>query len=98
MSDMTEIQQARVADRIAALEREGAAIRAERTRDHLRVHPDHAEAGNHPADLPSRRVRLGQWLVGVGEAIAGSTRPSTHSMARATERCDDGSDRLHSAA
>ncbi|HUQ77407.1 MAG TPA: hypothetical protein VM427_00875 [Patescibacteria group bacterium] len=60
MTDMIDLRQAIVADRIADLAREAAALRAERRRDHLRDHaaaPD--EALTHPTDLPPRRVRMG---------------------------------------
>lgn len=96
---MIEIQQAAVADHIAELAREGAALRAERSRDHMREHaaaPD--EALTHPADLPPRRVRIGRWLVAVGEAIAGRARPAPVQFSRAEQRCDDGPDRLAPAA
>lgn len=99
---MIEIQQAAVADHIADLAREGAALRAERSRDHVRElagAPD--EALSHPADLPPRRVRVGRWLVAVGEAIAGPTRqgpPAPATVARAAQPCDDGLDGLARAA
>ena len=105
MTDMIDLQQARVADHIADLEREGTAIRAERELDHLR---EHAAAGTdadgHPAHVPSRRVRLGRWLVAVGEAIAGSRRTSAAGRSMVSESvttndpCDDGHDRLATAA
>ncbi|MDQ3127709.1 MAG: hypothetical protein M3Q66_04530 [Chloroflexota bacterium] len=96
---MIEFQQAAVADHIAGLAREAAALRAERTRDHIREHaaaPD--EALTHPADLPPRRVRLGRWLVAVGEAIGGPTRPAPVPFSRGVRPCDDGPDRLAPAA
>ena len=105
MTDMIDLQQAAVADHIADLAREGEALRAERTRDHLREHasaPD--EALSHPADLPPRRVRLGRWLVSFGEAISGPARPARPArhqpitIARAAQPCDDGPDRLQPAA
>ena len=79
VSDMIDLQQALVADHIAGLEREGAALRAERARadDHARgVEP----AETQPVPLPvvttgSPRVRIGRWLVGIGTAIAGPARP-----------------------
>ena len=105
MTDMIDLQQARVADHIADLEREGTAIRAERELDHLR---EHAAAGTdadgHPAYVPSRRVRLGRWLVAVGEAIAGSRRSPAAGRSTVTESlttndpCDDGDHRVPSAA
>jgi hypothetical protein len=73
-SDMIDIQRAIVAGHIADLGRERSAIRAERDRDHLRVHgADGATAAEHPVNPLPRRVRLGNWLVSVGEAIAGPT-------------------------
>ncbi len=99
VTDMIDLQRAAVADHIADLAREGAALRAERSRDHLREHaaaPD--EALTHPADLPPRRVRLGRWLVAVGEAIAGPARPAPVPFSRAVQPCDDGPDRLAPAA
>ena len=77
MRDMTNIQEALVAARIADLQREASALRAERDRDHIRAH---ATAGtdsyDHLDDLPSRRVRIGRRLVAFGEAIAGTARPT----------------------
>ncbi|MBA2720891.1 MAG: hypothetical protein H0U52_16865 [Chloroflexi bacterium] len=102
MTDMIDLQQAAVADHIAELIREGEALRAERTRDHLRQHGAATdEALAHPIDLPSRRVRLGRWLVAFGEAIAGPARPARQepmTIARAARPCDDGPDRLQPAA
>ena len=105
MRDITNIQEAFVADHIAGLWREGSALRAERERDHVR---EHAAAGtiatDHPDDLPSRRVRLGRWLVAFGEAIAGSTRPvsaTSRALAqsdRNDDPCGDSHDRLAPAA
>jgi len=108
MRDITNIQEAFVADHIADLWREGSALRAERERDHLR---EHAAAGtiatDHPFDLPSRRVRLGRWLVAFGEAIAGSTRSTRPASAtsravaepeRSDDPCGDIHDRLAPAA
>ena len=67
MSEMIEMQQFLVADHIARLDEEAAALRAERRRNRLR--------GRHVAD-DGRRVRLGRWLVGVGHAIAGDEAES----------------------
>jgi hypothetical protein len=52
--------------------------------------------------VPSPRVRLGRWLVGVGAAIAGANeeiavRPSA-AIKSANGPCDDGSSRLSHAA
>ena len=88
MSEMIDLKQALVADHITGLEREGAALRAERFRDHVREHATAPhEAAGHPIDLPGRRVRLGRWLVSVGEAIAGPADP-----------CRDGNERMPHAA
>ncbi|MBA2382325.1 MAG: hypothetical protein H0V73_09475, partial [Chloroflexi bacterium] len=97
---MSEIQRAIVADHIAELEREGAAIRAERARDHAREYAAiQTDATGHRIELvPSRRIRLGRWLVAVGEAIAGTSRSAGDSVGRALATdngpCDDGPDRL----
>lgn len=108
MRDITNIQEAFVADHIAALRREGSALRAERERDHLREHAAAGtDASDHPADLPSRRVRLGRWLVAMGEAIAGSSRSTkaatgTAALAGMTagedDPCGEGHDGLVHAA
>lgn len=102
MRNMTTIQEALVAAHIADLQREAAALRAERDRDHIRAH---AAAGtdsyDHLADLPSRRVRIGRRLVAFGEAIAGTARPTggasrslTATSAGTDDPCGDGNDRL----
>jgi hypothetical protein len=76
VSDMIDLQRALVADHIAGLQREGAALRAERARDGRAAT---SALGSMtvpvrlPVSRPSRRVRLGRWLVGVGAAIAGPT-------------------------
>lgn len=104
MPGMTDMQYAFVTDRVAALEHDAAAIRAERERDHLREHTARGtDATDHPADLPPRRVRLGRWLVGVGEAIAGSpasrrTTATGNATATSHDPGDDGPDRLAPAA
>lgn len=107
VTDMIDLQQALVADHIADLEREGTAIRAERDRDHLREHTiAGTDAADHSADLPSRRVRLGRWLVAVGEAIAGPKpslrvrdgEPLSASIRTGDDTGDDGHDRWASAA
>jgi hypothetical protein len=103
---MNDLQQALVADHIANLEREGTALRAERQRDHLR---EHAAAGTNATtrggDLPSRRVRVGRWLVTFGERVAGSSRASAASdrtgrsaFVSHDDPCGDGNDRLAPAA
>ena len=105
MRDITSIQEAFVADHIAALRSEGSALRAERERDH--AHDDFAEdadASEHRFEAASRRVRIGRWLVAFGEAIAGSTRAAEGSRALMTasdgvdDPCADGHERLVPAA
>ena len=85
VNPMIDLQRALVADRIASLQREGEALRAERSRSRA--------AGA----LPSRRVRLGRWLVGLGETISGPapTRPALVHDARPR---DDASDTWSHAA
>lgn len=106
MTDMYNHHQTIVADHIADLQREAAILRAERERDRRRKH---AATGTdptaHPTVLPSRRVRIGRWLVAVGEAIAGTRRSSSRegrsmaaSGAAADDPCGDGHDRLAPAA
>jgi hypothetical protein len=106
MRDITTIQEALVAAHIADLQREAAALRAERDRDHLRGHAaaranSNANANGHVADLSSRRVRIGRRLVAFGEVIAGTARPTggasrplPATSADADDPCGDGQDRL----
>jgi len=97
---MIDLQQALVADHIAGLEREGAALRAERARTVVHARTVLEPASTEPIPLPvvsagSLRVRLGRWLVAVGTALAGTTEP----VARALEDCaGDPADRLSHAA
>jgi len=86
VSDM-ELQQALVADHIEGLQREGAALRAERVRDRDRA-----------TNLPGVRVRLGQWLVGVGQSLAGNATAGSRSLIADQGPCDDGPDALSTAA
>ena len=107
MTQMIDLQRALVADHIAELERESLALRAERQRDHRR---EHAIAGtaatDHRADLPSRRVRLGRWLVAAGQAISGPRsatlvrdgEPMSAAVMAQDDPCDDGHDRMATAA
>jgi hypothetical protein len=96
---MIELQQAAVADHNADLAREAAALRAERARDHLREHAEQPdEALSHPADLPTRRVRLGRWLVGLGRAIAGPVDSAEPVLLHAATPCDEGPEALRRAA
>ena len=95
---MIDLQQALVADHIAGLQREGAALRAERFRTEVRTGAG-SRAATQPVELPvvtagNPRVRLGRWLVGIGTAIAGTTEP----VARAIEECSEASDKLPRAA
>lgn len=84
--NMIDLQQALVADRIATLQREGAALRAERTRACLE------------GALPSRRVRLGRWLVNLGETISGAPAPARPALVHDARRRDETSDTWSHAA
>lgn len=96
MSDMIDLQRAIVADHIADLEREGAALRAERVRDDR--DRDASSAPLHaPSHRPPRRVRLGQWLVAIGEAIAGPAA-SAATLDSADQTSGDGPRGLSHAA
>jgi hypothetical protein len=64
VNELIDLQRALVADHITDLEREGAALRAERIRDCAAATPSSGTGA-------SPRVRLGRWLVGVGQTIAG---------------------------
>ena len=102
---MSDLQRTFVSDHIADLEREAAALRAERARDGRRPQARGADPADQFATLPARRVRLGRWLVAVGQRIAG-TRPAASGTApvaaaaigRGDDPCDDGHDRLAPAA
>lgn len=100
MSNMIDLQQALVADHIAGLEREGAALRAERARAEDRALVV-ATPATEPVPLPvvragSPRVRIGRWLVGLGTAIAGTAEPVARAI---VEDCStDASDKLSHAA
>jgi hypothetical protein len=98
MTDMTDLKRAFVADHIADLEREGAALRAERVRDHLRAAEAPPGDRAHAAGDAPRRVRIGQWLVSVGEAIAGTDANLADTRAHDDGPCDDGPSGLSRAA
>ena len=100
MRDISNLQQVFVADHIAALRREGDALRAERQRDHRLEHQGQDEI-DHRADLPSRRVRLGRWLVAFGQALAGSATTvenGSASLVTKDDPCGEGRDQLAPAA
>src|SRR3954467_3676026 len=72
---MTDMQRAIVADHLAELARDGAALRAERERDHLRDRASiETDLFDHRPEIESRRVRLGRWFVAFGERLAGPGR------------------------
>ena len=82
VSDMIDLQKALVADRIAGLQHEAAALRAERTRNRSAAP---APVSTVPVPLPvvtsgSPRVRLGRWLVAIGTSIAGASQPTARAM------------------
>ena len=75
MAEMDELQRMNVNDHISELLREGASLRAERLARESRLpHTGPAVAGGRAGDHPPARVRLGKWLIGVGTAVAGTTR------------------------
>ncbi len=73
--DMNEIQKAMVDSRISDLLREADALRAERRQRSGTVAAEVDDVGAVPPAGGHRpaRVRLGQWLIGVGAAVAGSS-------------------------
>jgi hypothetical protein len=85
VNPMIDLQRALVADRIATLQREGEALRAERTRSRAAGAP------------PSRRVRLGRWLVGLGETISGTPDPVRPALVHDGGRRDDSDTWSHAA-
>jgi hypothetical protein len=102
---MTDIQQALVADHIATLAREASALRAERelllASRARAADRGGAGAGTDTAlasDITSPRVRIGRWLVAVGEVVAGSTMATRRAAALDDARCEEGPDRLAPAA
>ena len=71
-TDMNDLQRTLVSEHIHDLQREGSALRAERARDERRARKGTAtDTTDGSAGWPSRRIRLGRWLVGLGQAIAG---------------------------
>jgi hypothetical protein len=67
MTEMEEMQQILVHEHIHELQHEAMALRAERARD-ARATPRGTGSGP--------RGRVGRWLIGVGEAIAGQPADS----------------------
>jgi len=70
---MNELQTAIVDDHISDLLREGEALRAERlshAKD-TRTDDDVGQIGNEVRHHPAR-IRIGRWLIGVGNAVAGT--------------------------
>ena len=101
MSDMNPLQWTLVAERIADLGRERDAIRAEAARDHLGGDGSDSPALS-AARRPTRRARLGRWLMALGVRIAGprtiAEEPALFpTKAAAPDPCADG-DRLAPAA
>ncbi len=101
---MSDLQRTFVSDRIADLEREAAAIRAERARDRAGL-AGGVDPGSPSPAIAARRVRVGRWLVAAGQRIAGA-RPAPAAAAPALtapgvaddDPCGDGHDRLAPAA
>ena len=69
VTEMIDLQRMLVNEHIARIEREFDAVHAERERDRER------DAARHRTGAESVRVRVGRWLVGVGEALAGPAAP-----------------------
>jgi hypothetical protein len=81
---MNELQNAIVDDHISDLLREGEALRAERL-SHAkdpRTDDDVGQLGNEARHHPVR-IRLGRWLIGVGNAVAGTGEGQRDSARRA---------------
>lgn len=70
---MNELQNAIVSDHISDLLREGETLRAERLSHpkETRTDEDVGQIGNEARRHPAR-IRLGRWLIGVGNAVAGT--------------------------
>jgi hypothetical protein len=69
---MNEIQQAIVNEHIADLRREAESLRTEQRMRH-RTRDGEGSTEVKAADRHGARVRLGQWLIGVGNAVAGNS-------------------------
>lgn len=81
---MDEVQHALVDEHIGSLMREGASLRAERQNHQI------TDATDTDVGPPARavrvspaRVRVGRWLIGVGNAIAGSAESRGGTAGRA---------------
>ena len=101
MSVMDDLQWTLVAARIDDLRRERDAIRAEAARDQLNTRSEGGDSRTATHDETSR-VRLGHWLMALGNRIAGPRRiadmPARRSpKAAGTDPCGDG-ERLAPAA
>jgi hypothetical protein len=66
---MIDLQRMRVDEHIAGIEHDAAALHAERERDRRR------DAQRDLTGAESVRIRVGRWLVAVGEALAGPAAP-----------------------
>ena len=72
---MDELQRYQLDERLAALRHEGDRLRAERFASASgTTQAGPAVAGGRAGDHPPARVRLGRWLIDVGEAVAGTSR------------------------
>src|SRR5690242_1395497 len=95
--NMIDLQKALVADHIARLEHEAAALRAERARDRAALPPRVTTELVRPVvTAGSPRLRLGRWLVSVGTAIAGTTQPAARAIT--DDECADQTEGLSHAA
>lgn len=72
---MDELQRYQLNERLTALRHEGDRLRAERfASESGTTQAGPAVAGGRAGDHPPARVRLGRWLIDVGEAVAGTSR------------------------
>jgi hypothetical protein len=73
MDTMNDLQHVLVDERIAALRRDAAGLRADR-QVHAPADATDSDVGPRDCDIERSpaRVRVGHWLIGLGNSIAGS--------------------------
>ena len=72
MNDMIEVQKVLVADRISQMKADAAEANRSRRAAAEEEFGGEGRAQRHPMGTNGVRERVGRWLVGVGEAIAGA--------------------------